>query len=651
MFTYLLKRILAMIPTLIGITLITFFIVRLAPGDPVEAKMGGGQLQSADDSGAGGMDRKADAIKAKKKLLGMMQEEPAVLAWDAAEMAAVPVSEKVAALARATELPDLPTWPRSLALSPDGSELYCGLKGGRIVAVSTQSGEVVREFEAQPDTVRTLALSPDGSTLVSTDIRGSLRIHDARTGATRRDADPLDKVIRCMVFLPDSSRFLTGCDDSVIRLHDAATGKLLEEYRDHNAYVGGLALLPGGEGFVSGGYDRKLREWRIADTRPVRVFAEHGQAVTDLALTPDGSAVVTACDDKSVRKWSLASGDAQPPVEMKGHSNSVLCVAVSPDGKIAYSGGRDESLRAWDLATGAQIGQVPVNVGRYDDIVFSRDGAVVYTAGESWRKTPLYVQYWNWLSKLARLDFQRSFIDDEPVIDKIAERLPVTLGLNLAAIFVIYLVSIPVGVTAAVKRGSFFDHASSLVLFMLWSLPSFWVATMLITFLSSERNFNLVPSVGLHSLKQDDLSYLEWLKDWGAHLILPMLVLTYGGFTALSRYARTSLLDAISQDYVRTARAKGLSENVVVFKHTLRNSMIAIVTLLGNLLPGMIGGSVIVEYIFNIRGMGLLAFEGILSRDYPVIMAVTTFGGILTLFGILLSDVLYSVVDPRITHK
>ena len=130
-----------------------------------------------------------------------------------------------------------------------------------------------------------------------------------------------------------------------------------------------------------------------------------------------------------------------------------------------------------------------------------------------------------------------------------------------------------------------------------------------------------------------------------------MIVLTYGGFASLSRYARTSLLETIQQDYVRTARAKGLSERVVIYKHALRNSLIAIVTLVGTLLPAMIGGSVIVEYIFSIRGMGMLAFEAILQRDYPVVMAITTFSALLTLMGVLVSDVLYTVVDPRITHK
>jgi len=146
---------------------------------------------------------------------------------------------------------------------------------------------------------------------------------------------------------------------------------------------------------------------------------------------------------------------------------------------------------------------------------------------------------------------------------------------------IIYVISIPLGIAAAVRRGSWFDHTTSLFVFMLWSMPSFWLATLLIMYFSSERNWNLLPSVGLHDLNHRDMPYLTYLWDWGLHTVLPMIVLVYAGFASLSRYARTSLLETISQDYVRTARAKGLSERVVVYKHAFRNSLIAIITLIG----------------------------------------------------------------------
>ena len=204
---------------------------------------------------------------------------------------------------------------------------------------------------------------------------------------------------------------------------------------------------------------------------------------------------------------------------------------------------------------------------------------------------------------------------------------------------------------AAVKRGSMFDHVSSVLLFMLYSLPNFWLATLLIMGFSSKQTWDILPSVGLHANNANDLSYLPWLGDSVLHLVLPIICMTYAGFASLSRYTRTSLLETIQADYVRTARAKGLAETVVVLKHALRNALITIVTLIGNLLPRMIGGSVIIEYIFTIDGMGKLGFDAILTRDYPVIMAITTFSALLTLVGILVSDLLYSAVDPRVTAE
>jgi len=202
-----------------------------------------------------------------------------------------------------------------------------------------------------------------------------------------------------------------------------------------------------------------------------------------------------------------------------------------------------------------------------------------------------------------------------------------------------------------VRRGTFFDTSTSFVLFLLYSLPSFWLATLLIMGFSSKRNFDWFDCVGLHAANQSDLSFFAWLRDFGSHLVLPMIALVYGSFASLSRYVRTTMLDTISQDYVRTARAKGLSERVVIYRHALRNAMVTIVTLVASLLPAMIGGSVIIESIFSINGMGLLSFEAILTRDYPVIMATTTMSAFLTLLGVLVSDILYVVVDPRITHS
>ncbi|NOY87712.1 MAG: ABC transporter permease [Deltaproteobacteria bacterium] len=264
---------------------------------------------------------------------------------------------------------------------------------------------------------------------------------------------------------------------------------------------------------------------------------------------------------------------------------------------------------------------------------------------------PIWQRYVIWLRRVLTLDFGNSYKDHRRVMDKIWERLPITVELNLISIFLVYLIAIPVGVYSAVHQGSIGDRVTTIVLFILYSLPNFWVAVLLIMFLGGGDFLNVFPVYGIVSSGMAGASVMARVLDHLWHIILPVFCLTYGGLAALSRYQRAGMLEVIRQDYIRTARAKGLPEKLVVFKHAFRNSIIPIVTLLGYLLPGMFGGSVIIENIFSIPGMGQLGFEAVLSRDYPVVLAIATISAVLTLLGILVSDLLYMWADPRISYE
>ncbi|MGQ9750677.1 ABC transporter permease [Desulfosoma sp.] len=261
---------------------------------------------------------------------------------------------------------------------------------------------------------------------------------------------------------------------------------------------------------------------------------------------------------------------------------------------------------------------------------------------------PLPVQYMLWVKRVLTLDFGTSFKDHRNVMDKIAERLPITIQINLISIFLVYLIAIPFGVYSATHPDTFADKVLTLLFFFLYSLPNFWVAVLLIMLFGGGDFWNVFPIYGISSLNTENWPLWRQILDRLHHLVLPVACLTYGGIAYLSRLTRAELLEVIREDYVRTARAKGLSERVVIFKHAFRNGLLPIVTLLAFLLPAMFGGSVIIESIFSIPGMGQLGFEAVLSRDYPVIMAITTISALLTLVGLLLSDVLYAVLDPRI---
>jgi peptide/nickel transport system permease protein len=264
---------------------------------------------------------------------------------------------------------------------------------------------------------------------------------------------------------------------------------------------------------------------------------------------------------------------------------------------------------------------------------------------------PITVQYARWLKRLVTLDFGESYIDHQPVIDKIRAALPITLLLNLLTIVITYIISIPIGITTALKPQSWWDYGSAVGLFVLYSLPPFWVAAILMAYLAGGDYLNLFPIMGISSLGSDVLPWHEYIVNVMWHLVLPVVCLTYGSFAFMARFARSNMLEVINQDFIRTARAKGLSEWAVVMRHGFRNSLVPLVSLMGTLLPGLLGGSVIIEQIFSIPGMGRLGFQAVLQRDYPMIMALTVIEAVLTLVSILIADMMYAVVDPRIRYS
>jgi len=236
------------------------------------------------------------------------------------------------------------------------------------------------------------------------------------------------------------------------------------------------------------------------------------------------------------------------------------------------------------------------------------------------------------------------------VAEELKKRLAVTVPLSLISVMLSYLIALPLGIFSVRRQGTLLDGLLTVVLFVLYSIPTFWAGLMLILVFGA-TGLDWLPVLGLHDKDYQSMGQFEQLWDLLLHAILPIATLTYGSFAYLSRQMRAGMLDVIRQDYIRTARAKGMSERVVIYKHALRNSMIPVITLLASILPILIGGSVIVEKVFNIPGMGMYAFEGLLRRDFNIIMATTLFVGVMTQFGILLSDITYSLVDPRIRNE
>jgi ABC-type dipeptide/oligopeptide/nickel transport system permease component len=294
---------------------------------------------------------------------------------------------------------------------------------------------------------------------------------------------------------------------------------------------------------------------------------------------------------------------------------------------------------------------------------------------------PPYRQYLRWVNNVSPVGFKdvgsgwprpwrigvktpslgQSWIRRQPVIDIFASALPITLLLNVVTIPIIYAIAVTAGIYAAKRRGKAFDVISGTTFIALWSIPTMCAGVLLLGFLASKDYLQIFPTGGLHSTLSESLPFLPsringawnagWLLDLGWHLVLPVFCLTYGGFAFLSKLMRSSVLENLSADFARTARAKGLRENVILFRHVVRNSVLPLITVAASILPGLIGGAVIVETIFSINGMGKLMVDSIFVKDQDIVMAETLVVGVITLFSLLIADICYALVDPRVSYE
>jgi len=258
---------------------------------------------------------------------------------------------------------------------------------------------------------------------------------------------------------------------------------------------------------------------------------------------------------------------------------------------------------------------------------------------------PWYVQYFYWLTNLLiHHSLGNSFIDGRPVLVKIFEKLPVTLELIGLAFLCTLLLAIPIAIYAATHKNSLFDHLATLLAFVGYGAPTFWVAIMLLEFFSVQLRW--LPAGGLTDIQSTHFDLVERIK----HLILPVATLTFVGMASWMRYQRSAMLEVLTEDYIRTAAAKGLSSRVVIYKHALRNALLPVITLVGLFLPALLTGAYFTETIYTIPGMGYLGLNAVFERDYPVIMGTTMLAACMVAFSNLLADVAYAIIDPRIRY-
>ncbi|HWI53786.1 MAG TPA: ABC transporter permease [Symbiobacteriaceae bacterium] len=282
----------------------------------------------------------------------------------------------------------------------------------------------------------------------------------------------------------------------------------------------------------------------------------------------------------------------------------------------------------------------------------SIDPSALVALREQWGlNDPIHVQYARWIGNVVKGDFGYSYFQRRPVVDIITEALPNTLQLSIVVLLLSYSIAIPIGIISAVKQYSWFDYTVTGVAFLGQAAPNYWVALLLIYYVAMKSG-GAIPTNGIttQGVNLETYGWISVLLDRLKYMLLPLSVMVFGSLTGLTRYMRSSMLEVLKEDYTRTARAKGLAEKVVIYKHALRNAILPIVTVSGYQLSALVGGSVIIETIFSWPGIGRVSFDAVNARDYMVSMAVLLMAGVLTLVGFLIVDIVYVMVDPRIKY-
>jgi peptide/nickel transport system permease protein len=597
--TYILRRLLVMVPTLFGVTVVSFCIMQLAPGDPILLKAGSTGL-------AGQTSQTRDAYLIQKRDLNL--DKPLVLNFNYFRDYSEPVRMAVHFMALddqeiAAELPTL-----AESDDPDIVARRRFLEGLRI-----------------PDFAQRLA-DPDKHPGLAQAIHSYVQVYCEDTG--------LHGVPPAMAILRSGASGLREKIGAIRALDSMAPEPFVYTYSQHPS---------------------------DSETPPVestwRTWWERSQSKYP-ALSPERRAALSEAFEALVAEPSrgkLLEGVRQfEHDDARFFAEKLLGDSTLREKVVAAMGLRQ--LAGTPLAT-----EVPREARQKLVQLVAQNWLAWYDARQdefqpsALRKTWAILsdtQYAHMVVRLATFQFGRSAVKTrEPISEKIWRAVLVTAPIMLLAEALIYLVAVPLGIFCAVRRGKLADRAISLGLYLLYSVPPFVAGMLLLLFFCYGDYLQWFPMLGLHSEGAAHMGWAAWLLDYCHHLVLPVVCLSLFSLASMAMYARSSMLEVVSQDYIRTARAKGLPERSVILKHAFRNALIPIITLFASFLPAMLGGSVLIEYLFGIPGMGQLGWDSINSKDIPTVMAMNYVEAILVMLSILLSDLLYVLVDPRISFE
>jgi len=594
---YVIRRLLLMVPTLFGVTLLTFLIIKMAPGDPLQL-----QLSQTGAQGESQNTREAYLLQRRQWKL----DKPTLLNFN---------------------------WFSDFA---DEARLAAAFRGMTEGDLSAELGRMASLGDAEDERLeflRGLGIERFDARLREAD-RRALFTRVVATAIQLRVESLSDHGIPPLVALLRQRADLKLRIGAIRALNDIMLG-------DPFVYTYSMEPLPEEtEGVVSTWaiwWKREEANFRSLDPARAAEVEKRFRALVDepsRGRILEGMASFARTDAPFFASRLLAEGSSLKEryvasLALRSHLGRPLRVDV----RLEESADAVEAVASnW--------------------IAFYEARKRVYEPGLPARLWYLLTdtQYANSVGKLVTFSFGKSMVKPyDPVGQKIWTAAKVSIPLMFMVEVFIYLFAVPAGIACAVRRGKFADRAISVTLFFLYSMPSFVAAMLFLTFFCYGRFLKWFPMFGLHSENADKLSFIPWLLDYGWHAFLPVICLSIFSLAGIAMYSRTSMLDVVTQDYIRTARAKGLRERTVILKHALRNGLIPVLTLFSNFLPALLGGQVIIEYLFGIPGMGRLSLESILAKDYNTLMALIYIDAIIVLGSILLTDLLYVVVDPRIS--
>ena len=587
---YILKRLLLMVPTFLLISLLVFVMINLAPGRPGGGGAGGQTGESAQDS--------ANAREGYRLFKEQYNLDKPILLNFRSRLDRDDVEDELEIIVR------------NMGGGSPGEDVAYNVGRAAARVLTRLVNEEYNELDRQSQ-------DPE----LSDDERAALRVQMQNVGYEQIDPIRPER--------PRSGR-LRDAEDRIEDWGADIVPELLEIAHDY------VHVVPtDAEEFWFDGHGVSAEEHGI---EPGDLTAEIGGQIYRIHQALTDKVRFQAIQRLTVNaRRRVILRDGERATEEEQAENRAI---VSENNEIAD----------WSYGLDASPDEIAETLATWDAWFEENGDRFEYTTSQQIARTLFDTRFARYWVNLAQLDLGSSIRYRKPVLEVIAAHWQYSIFLSLASLLLAYFISIPLGVLAAVRQNRFADRGVAVILFVLYSLPSFFVASILQTYLTpATEALQWFPVDGFQDVVSTEVTAWQRLKDIIWHLVLPVACLTYGALAVLSRYARTGLLDVIRSDYIRTARAKGLSEFVVIVKHAVRNGMIPILTLLGTTLPVLIGGSIVIEYIFTIDGMGKLMLTAITFRDYNVIMGILLISSVLTLIGILLSDISYALVDPRIS--